>query len=262
MERFSSLANGKSLSKKEISDECQKAHYPNNLLDTDKDILPQPTLSAITNPESDNIRLPNVNHLIALSIFFDVSIDYLVGLSNTKDVDFNSIMMSCGITENSINLLRLYRRWYELSKYSLFPASGYIKDKNGGIDVGHLPEPDKDGFYERYYIGNEEKPKETVIDEVKSLFEQYQAIIANIPAAYRIEMTENKLTSHIPKSHFFTTIEILLSYKNGMLLNLLSEYLFDANDHENSDAILLSQISACIIRIHDSIKDNATTLKE
>ena len=68
--------------------------------------------------------------------------------------------------------------------------------------------------------------------------------------------------SHIPKSHFFTTIEILLSYKNGMLLNLLSEYLFDANDHENSDAILLSQISACIIRIHDSIKDNATTLKE
>ena len=65
------------------------------------------------------------------------------------------------------------------------------------------------------------------------------------------------LLHSIPDSNFFKTLETLLSYENGALINLLSKYLFSTcmpSDTESSDAVMFSKIIACITRLHDSTK--------
>ena len=67
--------------------------------------------------------------------------------------------------------------------------------------------------------------------------------------------TQAEYRALIPDKHFFQTIELLLAYDNANLLNLISEYLFSDPNHEDADqndAVLLSQIHTCLVRMHDS----------
>lgn len=259
IERFSSLANEKSLSKKAISDECQKSEIQNPQLKGSKDVLPQPTLSSITNPDSDNVRLPNINHLIVLSKFFNVSIDYLVGLSDTKNVNLLPVLESLGLSENSINLLKFYHTMISFPNYSPFPESGLITDDDGCLDVEKLPQIDSDGFYDKYYIGDKSYSKKDYKHAITSIMEEYPDFFL-FPLSHNIKENRKRFEALIPYTNFYSTIDILLSYENGLLLNLLSKYLFSVSEYDNSeysDAVLLSQIHTCIVRMHDSLRKKA-----
>ena len=255
IKRFSSLANERALSKKAISDACQESSLQSPQLKGNKDILPQPTLSSITNPDSDNVRLPNVNHLIVLSKFFGVSIDYLVGLSSTRDVNMLPILNSFGLSECSIDRLKLYKKLFDFPKFSPFPKSGIIFDNSGNMDIENLPQSDADGFYDKYYVGNKCFSKEEYKQVLLSFMEDFPEYF-KLPFSSNIALNRERFYKMLPDSFFFSTIDSALSYENGLLINLLSQYLFScssSDDPASSDALLLSKITSCLVRLHDSI---------
>lgn len=264
VKRFCILANRQNLSKKDVSEACLNNKLQKPHLKGTRDILPAPTLSSITNPDSENIRLPNVNHLIVLSKFFDVSIDYLVGLSDMKKNDNVPINQKLGLTEKSIRILMLYNRILQLNKYSPFPECGLPTKSDNSLDIEDFPSYDSDGFFEKYYYNNQSFTKEKFVNEINSLFSDFSDIFseqATLTLRERKEIFDNIKPEH----NMHKTLELLLSHNNGNLLNLISQYLHfsDTNniiqpppDYASQEALLLSKIQNELVRIHDSQKNN------
>ena len=71
---------------------------------------------SINKYENHNIE-PDIKTLISLSKFFDVSIDYLVG--NTESRTFNKLPQSTDLTNNEITLLKKYNQLNEMQQQSI-----------------------------------------------------------------------------------------------------------------------------------------------
>lgn len=103
-------------------------------------------------------REPSIEALILLSEFFNVSIDYLVGKDDCKNIEYQSISATLGVDEKTIDILRLLSATtYKYSnldyleaiiQHPQFPAllnqiNSYITtDMQGWHD---LPVPDANG---------------------------------------------------------------------------------------------------------------------
>ena len=64
--------------------------------------IASPTISSIENEK----KYPTVEQVIQYQKEFNVSLDYLVGLTKTKDIDNNMITMYTGLSEGAIEYLR------------------------------------------------------------------------------------------------------------------------------------------------------------
>ena len=287
VKRFHELANNKGYSKKDISDYCEKESVQKPQLKPKGDALPTSTLSAITNPESDNIRIPNINNLIMLAKCFNVSIDYLVGMTNCEHPQYEEFHQITGLSDSAITSLKLKKTFSDIPPYSLFPNSSLSLDNSGNLDVEALPNIDESGLSNKYYLGDKVIQQESIISKINDtmrdfpeVFDSQCIIDKSTDAPELIKQKVKNLNDHCPDEHFSDTLNTLITYKDGFLINLISKYLFlevsDTNisssvispynlfiasnrhtDAISQEAILLSEIQVELTRMHDRRK--ATT---
>lgn len=256
VERFCQLANKKNLSKKDIFDKCQNPEFQLPQLKHQQIFSPS-TLSTITNPESENIRLPSINNLITLSKFFDVSIDYLVGLSEFKNHIDDSQIRNSGLTPKIIEVSNLYSRILEQNKYlPVFPT------ETSSDSAEYYPCPDDNGFFPEYCYGNNVYSKEQIFEKMDKIIEEFPDFFSVTPKG---EICEKKkeFNNIKPNKHIFETLELILTYNNGALINGLADYLFSSaevkypyspapDEAPKSDALLLLNIFIQLTTLRES----------
>lgn len=231
VERFHTLGKEQSKSKIDI---CNSVITDGEHLDKSFK-LSQTVLSENTNPTSEKFRCPNANTLIALSISFGVSIDYLTGITDCMHPKYEKAAHITGLSENALRSLELKHKLSKEPNYS--KKHGYLPStEDGSLDVVNLESSLKSAptFSYTTHQGTEiVEPLEKIIEKINQYIEDYPEIfdsktmkILNDDSETTIENKMNTFQKHCPVKHFFETINMLITYKDGLLIKCLSEYLF------------------------------------
>lgn len=241
IERFHNLANNYGFNKKIISKKCDNTETLNPLMKS-YDSIPPSTLTEITNPESKNLRLPNVSNLIALSECFNVSIDYLVGKTKCKHPEYEKIQDATGLYDETIQALKLKKILLDKPTYTRRHGTLPLIE-NGELAVEKLPASDSideirkcfgNPIYQYKTNGlSKEKSEDEIIKEINDIIEQFPDIfdienerIFEYDNNSVIEQKISNFRAHSPNEQFFDALDKLITYKDGLIINLLANYLY------------------------------------
>lgn len=234
IERFHHLAHSHKFSKADISEFYSSLNPQKQLLRNDYK-LNASTLTENTKPTSKNLRAPNVDTLIALSECFNVSLDYLVGKTDCMKPQFEKVYETTGLKEDSILLLGKNLRILEVPSYNCFSDTAIITDK--GLSDS-FPQALPNNLFEKYYYKEHNSDDESTKSD-KDIIREINTIMAEFPEIFnsddKINETDkpetiskkiNEFNFHCPTKHFFETLNLLITYKDGYIIKLLSDYLY------------------------------------
>lgn len=174
-----------------------------------------------------------------LSKCFDVSIDYLVGKTDCIHPEYEETHETTGLSEDSIQTLKLKKKLLDKPIYTQISPSFLGED--GCLDVTKLPDS-KEKM--RYYFNNSSFQynecgktktisKNDIIAKINNIIDQFPQIlnpegnkILDNDDVLIVEEKFKQFQSHCPNKHFFDALNKLITYKDGLIINLLSDYLF------------------------------------
>lgn len=232
VERFYKLAHEKNLSKAKIIQLSSSLNTHNQLLDSSFS-LSKSTLSENTNFESKQFRAPNIDTLIALSECFGTSIDYLVGKTNCYHPEYCEIHETTGLSDEAIISLKSKQSLLNLPRVTPFPNNLLPFTASGAIDIEQLPQIHESGLFTTYYRNKKSHSHDDLISDINNTMRNFPEYFdkkytinldADLPnvIAEKLEYFEK----NIPNIYFFETLNLLLTYENGYLITLISQYIF------------------------------------
>jgi transcriptional regulator with XRE-family HTH domain len=234
VERFYLIASKSTYSKREI---CEKTVNVSNLLSINYK-LSQTMLSENTNIESAKFRVPNIDTLIALASVFNVSTDYLLGISDNVHPQYDEISRTTGLSDEAISSLKFKEKIRKMPTYTIYQNDSLPITPDGTIDMEKLPQVGSDGLFNQYFSKKGVTTNKEIIGLINSIIIDSPEIFTEPFQISAEESTEDMRTkirnfnSHCPNHNYLETLNLLITYKDGYLINLLSEYLFSQDDFE------------------------------
>lgn len=135
--------------------------------------LSESTISDIENIDEKN-KMPGIDKVVAIANFFDVSVDYLIGKNECKELSNEAIHQATGLSEKSILALREYKRFNNSGPLTVEDA------KETAIFYKHLTNKSTDEC-------SNEDTIEQWMDIFSKIYQQYQNVIDFINAIISLD---------------------------------------------------------------------------
>lgn len=181
-----------------------------------------------------NPQIPSSDVVRAFAQELNISADYLLGLRDCIDPANVRVSKELGLTDASIDLLKLKKQVSELPK--LIPSS----DQE---DAFNYPQVIYNGLFSQYEGDGIRLSSKDVIARINEVmktnpkfFSQSDYLDGSITYEANCESTKDKIEIEVEKLKrfndlcpcykYFETLNFLISYKNGILIDLLAEILF------------------------------------
>lgn len=147
--------------------------------------LSESTISDIENIDEKN-KMPGIDKVVAIANFFDVSVDYLIGKNECKELSNEAIHQATGLSEKSILALREYKRFNNSGSLTVEDA------KETAIFYKHLTNKSTDECSNEDNIEQweEDAYEDTIgqwMDIFSKIYQQYQNVIDFINAVISLD---------------------------------------------------------------------------
>ena len=205
--------------RKYSSEENKKALFPSQLRDLRKEKgISQETLARDLGVSKSTIglyetgdTLPDAKTLYDLAEYFDVSADWLIGLSNVrnKNIDLQKVCKFTGLSENTILKIKEWNNPFEVSTIIDYFVQSYVSDAimESLVDLCHI-----------CIASNNERKKVINRGEIKEKVEEFSGIL-------EIEELLGKYSEKTGREYFIADIHDQRDLMRSRISRLWEEFV-------------------------------------